>query len=436
MSNTRSYRISSEQNQRLDLSSWVIHFVHDRDVSNEPPILAEHTGGFPFRWDDVENSKYLSWFYSDEACDFDECATGFEVLSKIINDGYIRAGWSFRKRRPTVYGSYAAACFSEMPLYALLSYAKHRGSKKSVGAYAIALPKREFYAHGGRPAIYGTTARHTEQGGGLAAARLLADSCGIGEKEQYRYIATRLGTDRPDINWMHEREWRWSIANDKFGIPGLPIWLETNKTYSRILVVVQSDVEATKLLAQLKLQIDDGYFESFGPYDKAALINTAVISLESVRSRSNYAELRTMRLEDVPQQTVLPVKIPIPTTEYIEHVKDTIFRARRAAEQAALAYHALHPNPSSFGFAWVMIADGQSEFVEALKVLDKIHTFGTCPTNKLEALTGFGYRINAVMEGDISPFDIDEQSAAANAAIDEINSSMSGFLVYLRTHDD
>lgn len=75
----------------------------------------------------------------------DNNATAFEVLRRIIHDGFIRSSWSYRGGNPTVYGPYSAICFTEMPLYALIDYANKRQSGSGfVGKYGIAFRKMNY----------------------------------------------------------------------------------------------------------------------------------------------------------------------------------------------------------------------------------------------------------------------------------------------------
>ena len=77
----------------------------------------------------------------------DEDASAFSVLKKILHDGFIHSSWSIRNRTPSVYGPNSAVCFTEMPLYALVDYARGRGEKSGyVGNYGIAFRRNELYA--------------------------------------------------------------------------------------------------------------------------------------------------------------------------------------------------------------------------------------------------------------------------------------------------
>ena len=84
----------------------------------------------------------------------------------------------------TIYGPRAAVCFTEMPLFALEQYAEQRG-KDSVEKYAVGVLKRELFAAGWRPVIYGLGGKHMErrpQGTNFGGwPRYLDPSCGLGE---------------------------------------------------------------------------------------------------------------------------------------------------------------------------------------------------------------------------------------------------------------
>lgn len=151
---------------RLDLSEWMIHFVHQRTGSETLSELATIAANEGFEmdsryhdyYDEDGNKKYILDEYVDNEYRIDNDASGFDVLKKILHDGFIHSGWSMRKGSPTVYGPVSAVCFTEMPLYALVEYAKARGQVSGyVGEYGIAFKRNELYAAGARPVIYGLT---------------------------------------------------------------------------------------------------------------------------------------------------------------------------------------------------------------------------------------------------------------------------------------
>lgn len=217
---------------RLDLADWVVHFVHEKkpesfwtdDDGNQllKPVAYDERGRGVF-------TSYQKYRDDDQVWEM----TPFEVLLQIISDGYLHTTWSERGRRsdemrPTVYGPRSAVCFTEMPLHALIEYQSQRATSGYVAKYAIALKRNEFFENGGRSVIYGLTGEHAEAIEGdphyNRSARNLASSCGISLKEQYGYVAMKLGGNRL-IDWSHEREWRWTKAYTRdSSLPGLPLW--------------------------------------------------------------------------------------------------------------------------------------------------------------------------------------------------------------------
>ena len=172
-----------ENRQRLDLTEWVIHFVHDRKPDDNLDGLYENYLLFSddkdgnridssklyldeddFRYPDFYDSEGKGHNMLDEFIEneypIDENASAFSVLKKILHDGFIHSSWSIRNGIPSVYGPNSAVCFTEMPLYALVDYARVRGEKSGyVGNYGIAFRRNELYAAGARPVIYGLSSK-------------------------------------------------------------------------------------------------------------------------------------------------------------------------------------------------------------------------------------------------------------------------------------
>lgn len=147
---------------RIDLSDWVIHFVHDRKSEDNPQdlkIIAEMEGyegdlRLPDYYDTEGKGHNLFSEYDEDIFLNNKDAKAFDILLKILHDGFIHSGWSLRNMRPTIYGPKTAVCFTEMPLYALVQYAKIRGDNTGyVGSYGIAFRRNELFAAGGRPVM-------------------------------------------------------------------------------------------------------------------------------------------------------------------------------------------------------------------------------------------------------------------------------------------
>jgi hypothetical protein len=107
-----------------------------------------------------------------------------------------------------------------MPLYALLDYTRARGDLASVDRYGIALLKRELFVAGARPVIYGLSRQHQESNI-KCWPRMLHDSCGISEDEQYRYVAMNL---KNEVAEEGAKQWRETHGRgDVFGFAYLMV---------------------------------------------------------------------------------------------------------------------------------------------------------------------------------------------------------------------
>ncbi|WP_152977893.1 hypothetical protein [Bradyrhizobium pachyrhizi] len=380
------------------MTSWVMHFVHDRNTANDPAYNineGEDTPFFPFHEDHASRSRFEQWEWADDDYCLEPDAEAFSVLLKIISDGHIRSGWSFRNDRPTIYGPRSACCFTEMPLYGLIEYAKQR-SREYVGAYAIGLLKQEFFAAGGRPVIYGLSGPHNEISKPLRLPphyswpRKLDPSCGIAEQEQYRYVAMNLDPKRP-IDWSHEREWRWADSDDACSCPGLPVWLKGEPVkFTQIMIVVPSDREAHRVLELLKQYHDAGAHNCGHEYRHKALLGTRILSLEQLAAIPSTADPTNLRLEDLPSNSLKSFDQPEATPELIAAVKSALAEAHIAAEAAVESFllTARYVDGGKFvadacGWADLVICDSQSPVVSALIALGETTVIG-----------GIGYRVS------------------------------------------
>ena len=370
---------------RKDLSDWVLHFVHDGNPDHEPVddmLPYDYFQGFPYHEDRQMNDRFDPWRISDEYYQLDPSESAIGVLLKIVNDGHIRATWAFRNDRPTIYGPRAAVCLTEMPLYALLDYAKKR-APDVVGTYAIGVLKQELFRAGGRPVIYGLSSRHVEAHGGNQLSRVwprkLHESCGISEAEQYRYVSMAMDEDR-QIDWSHEREWRWADHKDKCRCPGLPIWLSDEPTdITSAYVVVQSSQDAAHILRRLQELYDAGANDFDHPFNKGTLQNTKVVCLDELRAALSDEDISSLRLEDVPAATVRTFGRPAASAALVADVESALANARRAANEAAEEYLRSASRTSEghvadvAGWAQLLVGQSQSEFVSALLELDEAY---------------------------------------------------------------
>jgi len=203
---------------RHDHTSWLIHFVRDRNPDQDFP---------------GETEEEFDYFSGGE---LEADAEAFSVLETIIRLGGLYPGYSFRSGRTTIYGGNPAVCVTEMPLYSFASYAKERGKTNCVSAYGIAFLKSELFSAGGRPVIYGLSNSNVKYVQNDTYCRIFDETI-LPLEEQYRYVAYSPSGDKW-IDWSHEREWRWKVNNkDKDyvwgkdgngcydALPGLPLFL-------------------------------------------------------------------------------------------------------------------------------------------------------------------------------------------------------------------
>jgi hypothetical protein len=294
------------------------------------------------------------------------------VLTKIVRDGFLRAGWSFRNGKATIYGPNPAVCFTEMPLYALLNYAKKRFDSGLVDTYAVVLKRSELFQAGGRPVIYGLSQATTEAiagepGFGMGYRVLKPKSLPL--HEQYRYVATAIGEHR-SIDWTHEREWRWTgLSERSYDPPGLSIWLSEPKTsFSEALILVKTARESECIRDTLKYLYDAGYNHLSIELDRAALLATNVLAIERVAPE--ILENPVLRIDDLPVEkmaTIAPVEADELT---VSMVRSAISEAENAAREAAEAYRVkCWPNcdvRDTCGYAYVRTYESHSKVTAAL----------------------------------------------------------------------
>ena len=383
--------------RRPDLSEWVLHFVrgHRSDDEHYYDLMPfERYEGFPYHEDPKVSDRFFNQSpFEEDFPGWSELGS-FPLLKKIIRDGHIRTSWSFRRGMPTIYGPRAAVCLTEMPLYALMEYAKVRRAE-DVSVYAIGVLKRELFQAGGRPAIYGVSAKHKDEPrkGEHTWPRKLDPSCGISEAEQYRYVFTNLRPDSP-IDWLHEREWRWADHEDRLYCPGLPVWLdEVNMSFSRALVVVRTRKEADQVLDLLKQLYDSGV-NHFWEFNRTALRGTSVLPLEDLSRSLSESELSTVRLEDVPAPLLRDFASPLVDECYVARVKLSLSKAKDAATEAAEAFLQIAPRTEGgyvadlCGFANVLVSGPQTAFVAALQELGRTYV-----------APGGGYVVQGLQDG-------------------------------------
>jgi len=408
---------------RLDLTQWITHFVHDRNPSNDPSWIfyeGDPEMQLPSNFPDDERINGF-WCMESNNSTLEPDADAFSVVKRIVYEGHIKSGWSFRGGKATIYGHQSAVCFTEMPLSALIDYASKRDAGDLVKAYGFAFLRDELFAAGARPVIYGLSSDHREVGDDRWP-RVLGEDCGIGMREQYRYVATSLGKGRP-IDWTHEREWRWADLDHVHECPGLPLWLESEERYfSRIIIIVPTNEEQTRLLSWLKNRRESGGTEYDFRYDVEAIDDVRVVSLEGISQL--LAANPNLRVEDIPVGQVLPVVMPVVTPAVQAAVVAALSNARAAAAAAAAAWRELDDGRSGvFGFSDVALSGNINELLQAFVIYGQASP------------TAFGgYLLDSATAGATRTGLVGEAEAAAKAACDILSDEFDdlSFTTYSR----
>ena len=258
----------------------------------------------------------------------DKNATAFEVLRRIIHDGFIRSSWSYRGGNPTVYGPYSAICFTEMPLYALIDYANKRQSGSGfVGKYGIAFRKNELFMAGARNVIYGLSGQHKESEPGDAfwgyGMRTLSSDCGLGINEQYRYVYTKLSQDK-NVDWTFEREWRLPVKDDHWDVPGLPFLLNRstyNNPIKDAFIIVETDEEKDTILEQLANMFNSGATNYGYEYDLEMLLRIGVISIEELSKHDSFAQIK---IDDITKSHFSKLKLKEVNDEVYSNIEKAL----------------------------------------------------------------------------------------------------------------
>lgn len=372
-------------NNRYDMTDWIIHFVHKRNEVNDPLEFSydwENTLDyipFPdsFKYDGTP--IFQTNKYEEDEYGLEPDAEAFSVLKKILYDGIIRTGWSFRKNKPTIYGPKSAACFTEMPIYSLIEYSKERNDKKFIAPYGIAFLKEDVFEMGARPVIYGLTETHREAVEGDSnfgiGLRTLSFECGIGIKEMYRYVYTNI-TKQRRIDWTHEREWRWADISEKYDFPGMPFFVKNGYfRFSKLIVIVKNKKEVSEILDYIQHLYHSGSTNYGREYDLTTISNTYVVSIEDLSTIQE--DIRTIKLDDLPLQQIPKLQKIIVRKETIERVKMAIEIATEISHKESEKIFKEKGDVGGAGFAHVVTYVSNSEITQSLIDLGVAKSYGT-----------------------------------------------------------
>lgn len=408
---------------RPDLTNWILHFVHRRNPDNDPfefsinPDTGEYVE-FPEEFTYDGEPMYKTNRYEEEDYGLPPDAYGFEVLLKILHDGYIRTGWSFRNFNPTIYGPKPAVCFTEMPLYGLIEYAKKRNNEYYTENYGIAFLRDELFIAGARPVFYGLSTPHRESisgdinhGKGL---RNLAESTGIGLKEQYRYVYTRLGSQK-SVDWTHEREWRWADINEHFDFAGMPLFAKNEQiSFSQIIVFVKTKEERETTIDHLKNLYHSKSTNFALEYNLNLIQNTYVLALDEV----DFSQKKGLiKFDDLPLHRIPKIEQVEVSPEILQKVKLAVEKASELSYAAVEEFDKKYGDRGGAGYSHVITWNPNSEITQALINLDLAHTFAD----------GY-YHIS-----DLKPYpiqSIDANEAGAKAAAEFLNKELGNHFSY------
>lgn len=238
-------------NERYDLSDWLIHFFRDVDMASPNSIALPEFMGWTNAWED--DGKPIPAFY------FLRCS---------IRQLRLWATWAFRNGRATIYGENPAVCFTDMPVAAFWEAAALReGRGENISPYGIMIRKSQMAKLGARPVIYGLSQKyHVDDG---SHGRRLIDPQYLPLAEQYRFVAYGV-TETHALDWTHEREWRWPFTSREIlrsylsrlapgpldSFENMPSLLFSDDALDGMGILVKTDLEAQLLLHDLLGLID------------------------------------------------------------------------------------------------------------------------------------------------------------------------------------
>jgi hypothetical protein len=352
--------------KRSDVSEWLIHFVRDRDPDTDFPCEDE---------EDLEDN-YAS--RSELAVD----ALAAAVLRHILRAGGLRPGYSFRASgrgidptvRTTIYGGKPVVCFTEAPLQGFGQYVADRAKSTRCAPYGICLLKREVFAVGGRPVIYGLAGNGWPHVVQKSIRERIIDLDVLPLAEQFRYVAYDPNRDGPD--WTHEREWRWTPTDPDLHrfwgegpcgqdyYPGLPLFTgrECGGFFSQVGFITRTREEAADLAAELLRYRDAGINDDSAPYSKEVLARSFVVPLDDALASGES------RIEDLASAHRLVATREEPTPALLERVRAAVAKAREASTAAGTDFWAKSPRMKDgyVGSADVVTTDSTSAVTAAL----------------------------------------------------------------------
>ena len=349
---------------RHDHTKWLTHFVRDRKPEQDFPGADEDEAGC-FIGGELEMDS-----------------SAFDVLKAIVRLGGLLPGHSFRSGSTTIYGGEPVVCATEMPIYSFADYAHSKKDPSKVSAYGIAFLKSEFFAAGGRPAIYGLSISNPTYVTKTATRRIFTDSV-LPKTEQFRYVAYNPSPSNW-IDWSHEREWRWQARdesqdeiwcqdyNGSLGpVPALPLFKGEidGRSFTRVCIIVWSHEEAKEIRELLTGFYLAGHNNYDTPFDKKLIAASKIIVLQDVVAAVEAGKnLGSQTIEGLEAANLLsPIAIVPAPPDAKEVAEKAMSLATAAGKKAADEYLAKYDiEKGSCGFANAVTYDVTSPMVQYL----------------------------------------------------------------------
>ncbi|GFE72131.1 hypothetical protein [Chroococcus sp. FPU101] len=139
-------------------------------------------------------------------------------------------------------------------------------------------------------------------------------------------------------------------------------------------MIVKDAWEAEDFINSVKTHYDEGGNIYDSTYDRSALKNTVIVSLEEIEKQSNNSSI--IRLEDLPLKRFSYITPKIPSSDILKKVKQAINEAKKEAERAAERDREIAPrNDYGYiqdvcGFATVVTYEANTEITDALLTLE------------------------------------------------------------------
>jgi hypothetical protein len=339
-------------NIRFDLSDYLIHFFRDVDQSSSEGILfPEHA-----RFNNVAESHVLDSLF---------------LMRCALRHHKIFATWSYRNKRPTIYGRSPAVCFSDMPLAAFIQSSNERLARgEHVGRYAFMIPKHAMFSEGARPVIYGLSQDAWERQDTHPLRIIETDLLPLAE--QYRYVAYHIGNHRT-IDWTHEREWRWPYKGDQSHfspeddsdlvetlaeMPGLDF---EHTDISGIGVLVQDREDVPKIIHDILTMVDAGIIDD--SMFQFVIPLCAIEQHGDIQDPNRVSDLINEHSIDLAPYFSISERRASEINTKVDSVIEMILES---------GGHQASDRDDGYGKSWVWIPDNDSPLVRALLLNDRL----------------------------------------------------------------